>query len=236
MRENRMRKNSTVPVRVLHFVGRLGSGGIERLLVSLQENIDSKVIVFDYLVWSTNIKGLYEDYVQTMQSRIISLDIEEALNPFRRVVKKIHLFNQFIKQADYQILHLHGNRPIIFVYAFFANKAGIKNIIVHSHSDASVPPTFSDIVLPLFKMVLKKYPTFYMACSCTAGAFMIPSSIPHYKKMIFNNGINFDIFRFSHTKRQMIREKLDIEDRFVIGHVGRFSRTKNHTFLLDAYQ
>ena len=58
-------------IRVLHVLGKLGSGGVEKLLVSLLENIDRDIVCFDFLLASKNIKGFYDDYVTELGSGYI---------------------------------------------------------------------------------------------------------------------------------------------------------------------
>ena len=50
------------------------------------------------------------------------------------------------------------------------------------------------------------------------------------------NGINVNRFRFQETVRNEVRKELGIEDKFVIGHIGRFQFMKNHTFLVDIFE
>ena len=54
--------------------------------------------------------------------------------------------------------------------------------------------------------------------------------------IILNNGIRFSDFENPKSKRQ-IRLELGIpQDCFVLGHVGRFSKSKNHKFLINIFQ
>ena len=56
------------------------------------------------------------------------------------------------------------------------------------------------------------------------------------KTLVFRNGINLDRFVKSDIKRRKIREELKIkESAFVIGHVGRFEKQKNHKFLVEIF-
>ena len=51
-----------------------------------------------------------------------------------------------------------------------------------------------------------------------------------------HNAIDLSDFAYSAQKRAQIREKLGIKDgELVIGHVGRFTEQKNHTFLIDIF-
>ncbi len=227
---NQMEDNQ---IRVLQVVGRLGSGGIEKLLVSLQQNMNPQVIRFDYLVWNCNKKGFYDDLVSNLGSRIISLGMNDTSNSILRAVKKTYYFLRYVNKTDYSIIHLHGSRPIVYVYAFLARISGIENVIIHSHSTAYVPPDFSTKIMPFFKVLFRRYPTLYIACSNAASDYMFPKGITN--KIILDNGINFEEYRFSSQTRESIRNQLNIENQFVIGHIGRFTSQKNHHFLIDLF-
>lgn len=54
--------------------------------------------------------------------------------------------------------------------------------------------------------------------------------------VVIRNGIDFKKFLNSGMTADIEREKLGIpKDAFVIGHVGRFSKEKNHAFLVDVF-
>ena len=53
---------------------------------------------------------------------------------------------------------------------------------------------------------------------------------------VINNGINCENFAFNEKVRAEYRKLLDVEDKTVIGHIGRFERQKNHTFLIDLFK
>ena len=52
---------------------------------------------------------------------------------------------------------------------------------------------------------------------------------------VINNGIDIEKFKFNQGVRNKIRKELNIENKFVIGHVGRFSHEKNHEFIVDVF-
>ena len=43
-------------------------------------------------------------------------------------------------------------------------------------------------------------------------------------------------FDYNEAVRREIRKKLNLEGKYVVGHAGRFSDQKNHSFLLDIFQ
>ena len=54
------------------------------------------------------------------------------------------------------------------------------------------------------------------------------------KFVVLPNAIDTDAYVFSNDKRILIRKELGLpENAFVIGHVGRFSKVKNHRFIIE---
>ena len=49
------------------------------------------------------------------------------------------------------------------------------------------------------------------------------------------NGIDVEQYAYNKEARNRIREKLGIQDKIVVGHVGRFVYQKNHDFILEAF-
>lgn len=52
---------------------------------------------------------------------------------------------------------------------------------------------------------------------------------------IVHNGIDTDKFRPDAKLRDVVRNELNVADKFVIGNVGRFRYPKNHDYLIDIF-
>jgi glycosyltransferase involved in cell wall biosynthesis len=100
--------------------------------------------------------------------------------------------------------------------------------IAHSHNSSQ--ENNSKYVL---KMLLKRMIWFstdkFVACSYEAGKMMFGYNSSF---LFIPNGIQTSKYYYLESKRDSIRYQLKIQDKFVIGHVGRFNHQKNHTFLL----
>jgi glycosyltransferase involved in cell wall biosynthesis len=51
-----------------------------------------------------------------------------------------------------------------------------------------------------------------------------------------HNAIDAKKFEYNPEKRLEVRKILKVEDKLVIGHIGRFTKQKNHDFLLDIFK
>ena len=219
------------PIRVLHVLGRLGSGGVEKLLVSLFENMNRDEIIFDFLL-SNGEKGFYDKYVQDMGAKLICIPSGTTFS--EKLHRRIESF-QFFKQCEYSIIHFHGTQPATYFDACLAKCAGVKNVILHAHNTKSLTKNRT-LILPAFKMLFGKYPTFYIACSQEAADYMWPKNVDPDKCSVVINGIDFSKYEFSKTKRDKFREENNLVDKFVVGHIGRFAEQKNHGFLFRVFK
>ena len=56
------------------------------------------------------------------------------------------------------------------------------------------------------------------------------------KFRILNNAIDAKKFIYNSEESSRVKKSLEIEDKFVIGHIGRFNTQKNHDFLIDIFE
>ena len=53
---------------------------------------------------------------------------------------------------------------------------------------------------------------------------------------MIHNALHMEKFRFCEAVREEVRKELELEGKFVVGHVGRFEEQKNHLFLLEIFK
>ena len=71
----------------------------------------------------------------------------------------------------------------------------------------------------------------YFACSQVAAQWFFGDK----PAKIMVNGINLEQYKFNAAIREKIRQKYDLHDDLVLGHVGRFGVEKNHKKLLNVF-
>lgn len=123
--------------------------------------------------------------------------------------------------------------------AIAAKIAGIKIRICHSHSNNW--PMGSGIkgkvLLSFLRTVITYVGTNYCACSVESARFLFQKNIDNSKVKIMKNAI--DINQFVNVNIQddnTVRDEFNIPvEKKVIGHIGRFSESKNHIFILKVF-
>ena len=218
---------SNPPIRILHIVGGMGTGGAETLIMNWYRSIDRTKVQFDFLVHHKE-KMFYDDEIESLGGRIYRFSLSNDHNIFRY---RKELYKFFASHPEYKIIHGHHSTYGV-LYLSVARKCGIPFRISHSHI-ASYSKTLKGISFYLLSRFYKKYANIYFACSLAAGHYMYGED-KDFK--VINNGINTTLFGFSKEKRGEIRTKLNIPDNVLtLAHVGRFHDQKNHHFLIDVF-
>ena len=114
----------------------------------------------------------------------------------------------------------------------------IPKVIVHSHSsgidflDEQLRNTIYQAHIGYKERFTMDYATDVCACSQIAADWLYGTKIPREIIKIMPNAVDVSKFRFDSKIRRNIRERLNIDDRIVIGNVGRYSYVKNQDFLI----
>lgn len=213
------------PIRVLHVVYKMHCAGIEAFIMNIYRNIDRTKVQFDFLAHYTE-QQFYDDEVEKLGGKIYRLSIREDNN----FIKYFRNLNQFYRNhPEYKIVHGHMESFGVF-YLTIAKKHGVKVRIAHSHI-AKIDPTIKGNIKNLLNKPLRYCATDLFACSEAAGKFLFGDKC----FSVINNAIDVNRFVYNERVRKEMREQLDIEKNFVIGHIGRFNQQKNHTFLIDIF-
>lgn len=84
----------------------------------------------------------------------------------------------------------------------------------------------------LLNPILQKMVTGRVACSNDAGKWIFGKK----DFLVLQNGFETIKYVFDNQKRDKLRHELKLEDKSVIGHVGRFNDQKNQRFLLNIFE
>lgn len=215
------------PLRVLHVVVNMNRGGAETLIMNLYRNIDRKKVQFDFL---TCKPGVFDVEIKKMGGRVYRIPYISDVGHFQ-YIKGLDEF--FLEHQEYDIVHSHLDKMSGLVLKS-AKKAGVQVRIAHSHSTKNEGGLFTGLYKWYSGSFIEKYSNIGVACSTSAAKWLFPRN--KKRTIIIKNGIDTEIFKKSLDLKKVIRKELKISDNaYVIGHVGRFSKVKNHTFLLEIF-
>lgn len=211
-----------------------GYGGVSAIIFNIYKNIDRSKVQFDFL--SPN-KTTYEPHrkeIEEMGGNLYGLNINK-----NKIINKILLakrLNEFLKKHKYDIIHINsGSYFFNLQVAVIAKKNKIERIIVHSHNTLNGKNKIKNWLVKLAKPILNLYATDFLSCSQKAAKDMFTKKVLKEKTVILKNGINVEKFKFKEEIRKKVRKELNIEEEFVIGNVGRFTKQKNQEFLIECF-
>ena len=212
-------------IRVLHVYNIMNKGGAETFVMNVYRNIDRSKIQFDFLCFKDGI-GYFDEEIKSLGGNIYHLK-QNKKNP----IKSYKLLVNFFKKNHFDVIHL----PIMFysgVVAKAAKSAGIKKVIVHSHSanDPGSNKFTRKMYIKICRNLINKYADTKIACGIEAGKFLFGNL---KDVIIINNGIDID--KFQNYDKKVVDELIknyNINDEIVIGSVSRFEEVKNHKFFI----
>lgn len=146
----------------------------------------------------------------------------------RNPIKYIKNLSGLVKVNKYDVVHIHGNSNTMFVDLWGAMLGGCKTRIAHSHNTKCDHPFINMLLRPLFQMSY----TGAFACGEEAGEWLFKKG----EATIIANGVDLERFTLKEDYRKQYKKELRVENRLVIGHVGRFSVQKNHHKLLSIFE
>lgn len=217
------------PIRIAQIMGKWLGGGVESVVMNYYRNIDRTKVQFDFICDEDSTDIPYEE-IESLGGRVI------LIPPYQKVFKYQKELIRIFKENKYKIVHSHINTLSVFPLRA-AKKAGVPVRIAHSHSTTNKKEWKKNILKETLKHFSKVYPTVLFACSEKAGKYQFgDKEYDRGNVYLLNNAIDLDKFKYDEVIRKNKRKELNIsDDQIVIGHIGRFVKAKNHTFLIDIF-
>lgn len=211
--------------KILHFELDNNIGGIETFLYNVLKNIDRERFQFDFVTTKEN--PAFEKELLELGAHIYKVSSYRRIHEYVKEIKGIIIDNQ------YDAVHIHKNSAANIIPFILAKKSGVKKIIAHSHNTSSSKKGMYNVLHYVNRCKMKEIVTDRLACSEIAAEWLFGKD---NKATIVKNGIDVKKFVYNEDISYKLKEKLGISDKFVVGHVGRFTEQKNHMFLLKIFK
>lgn len=209
-------------IRVLHIFHCMGNGGIEHFVMNIYRKLDRSKVQFDFLI-SSEETGFFDQEIHELGGKVF------YASPLKKnLIKNYMDIVRIVKENNYQIIHRHTGSAFGYFDLRAARRGGAKNLILHSHN-----PQVGKKALHYMCRFFLSFDCIRFACSQEAGEFLFGRKKPF---TVIKNAIDTPCYVFDLETRQKVRENLQLDDKFVIGHVGRFNWQKNHKRLLEIFK
>ena len=227
------------------------------------ENKKIKVCLFMYGFHNGGIEKVFENYFSHMDLSPFDLHVVTYMEPnsirqkvFEDMGFTCHQLTQyraqdvrwkflkehidFFKKNKFDVVH--SNMPENIIPLLAARICGIKHRYLHSHNDYKlIFHASSKPVQAVFNGVLHFNTwnaTKLLACGEVAAVSAFGSGNYNRGKVgILCNAFDVSRFEYNQSCRDKIRKQLNLDTKFVIGHVGRYETDqKNQEFLLNVFK
>ena len=208
-------------MKILMFQDYFDKGGIEKVILDIKKYIGS-----DY-----NIDIL--SMLNKSNENVILLLDKEYRSFFTRNILGLRKYKKFLKNNNYDIIHIHCYNSFGLIYAFLARKY-FKKIIIHAHSCDTNKDYFyiKHVINNIIKLLFNNKKYLYIAVSEESNRFCFNVN----NCVILPNGIDYNKYYFNNYERIRYRKMFNIADNeIVIGNIGRFEIEKNHSFIIDVF-
>lgn len=218
------------PIRILHVLGNTQLGGAESRTMDLYRHMDRTRVQFDFLL-HTEEEGHFDKEIYELGGRIFRVPRFRLYNIFSYA----NACRDFFKEHhEFKAVQGHITSSAA-IYLPIAKKAGIPVTIAHARS-AGVDKGIKGTLTRFMRRNLSKKTDYMFTCSELAGISVFGKKAVEEGKTVFiPNAIDCPKFAYDEIKRAEMRKELGIEDKYVIGHVGRFHYAKNHEYLLRVF-
>lgn len=216
-----------MPVRIAQVIGKMWAGGVETVVFNYYRRIDKSKIQFDFFYDADSTVEPPQDLID-MGARFYKLP------PYQRMLQYLPALRKLFRENSYIIVHSHINTMSVFpLYAAFRERVPVR--IAHNHSVPGGREWRRNLLKHFLRYLAKVFPTDYFACSEKAGRWLFGDKAYESGKIyIMNNAIDFSKF-MSQNRQIDLQNKYQLNGKFVVGHVGRFTYAKNHRFLLAIF-
>lgn len=207
-------------------------GGIENLELNLLRNM-GKEFAIEFLTPNNIPFESYKEDISYYSGSWYNLGI--SIKSIKGKMRYIYRLNKFLKKNRYDIIHINSS---VFMFSFcvacIARMHKTNKIIAHCHSLphlSRLKRCIINLINPIYNMLIDTV----ISCSQVAKYSLINNKKNLDKVLVLENGIDIQKYRFKEEIRESYRKNMNIANNIVYGNVSRFSKEKNHMFLLKIF-
>lgn len=209
-------------IRVAMLTNHFGVTGIGSVIMNYSKSLNP--LKYDITIIAG--RPIAIQYLE--ECKLAGIKVIELPSRHKESLKHYFYLYNALKKGEFDIVHVHGNSSIMSVELTLAKFAGVKKRIAHSHNSTCPNVTIHNFLSPYFNKIYSKA----LACGLLAGDWIFGKD----NFEVLPNGFHTEKFKFSLEKRNSIRKKLQLEDKYILGHIGRFNYVKNQIYLLQVFE
>ncbi len=216
-------------IKILHIMAGVDAGGISTVVLNYFSRIDRELFRFDIAITTDQVGKNAEEF-KKLGANIYRIPLKSnGIKKYESAVRKLLVEN------GYNAIHVHENETS-YVALRVAKKLGIPCRIAHSHTSLPCSGLKSEIRRMAGIVLNQHYATKLIGCGKLAGDRVFgKSNMRSAKGMVLPNAVDTEKFAYSESVRNTVRTELQLENKQIIGMVGRISPEKNTLYALDLF-
>lgn len=217
-------------VNILHVMAGVDAGGISTVVLNYYKHINREQFHFDIAI-TTHVIGQNGRAFQNMGAEIFVLPLKsKGLKIYKSALSKL------LSERQYDIVHVHDNETS-YIALSVAKSFGVRGLIAHAHSSSPFVSIKGEIRRLSGCYLNGFYATKLIACGKLAGNRIFGKyNMNKNKTIILPNAVDAKCFCFNEDTRKEVRKSFRIEDKFVIGMVGRIAPEKNNVYAISLFR
>ena len=217
--------------RVLCITGSMDNGGAESFFMKVFREIDKSRFKIDFCVSAIG-KAFYDDEILANNSIIHYIPMKS--NNFFGFCNSLY---NLVRNGEYEIVIRMSDNSLSIVDLLIAKMAGAKQTVFRSTNTRASGGWSGRFVHRVFKPLVSHYSDIKIAPSTEAAVHMFGKNYHKKERVnIIHNGLKTDSFVFSLDVRKKTRSSQQLDQKFVIGHIGRMQPQKNHFMILSIFK
>ena len=234
-------------IKVVQLITTMADGGAETLVKDYALLADRDKVDMTVIAWSEPLGSANEARLKESDAKVIFLGEKAVTNPTKNILVKIarrigkyYRFRRYIIDNGIDVIHVHLKFGL---YLRALPRKELKRIklfyTVHNEPDKFFNPKGKGRKKREYKEAKRLVDNYGLTLIALHKEMeRAVCDLFHTDRVVtINNGINLDKFDRNLYNREAIRKSLGIEDDVVLlGHVGSFTKQKNHELLIDIYE
>lgn len=216
--------------KLLCIIGNMNSGGAETFLMKVYRKLDRSKYQMDFCV---NVKDecFYDQEIYRLGGKIFFVPPKsENANEFKKQLSAL------IKSEKYQYVLRITSNAAGFMDLKIAKKAGAKICSVRSSNSSDGSSFLVKVIHRVGRLLWGRCVDVKFAPSALAAEYTFGKKATKRGDVtLLKNAVDLNVYKYYPKEREHIRAALGIQERLVVGHVGRFALQKNHFFLLNIF-
>ena len=222
-----LKNNIPSPERIGVIMGKMHSGGKKNLVMEYYRHIDRNKYQFDFIC-DEDSNSIPKEEIELLGGRVY------IVPRYQNIISNILAIKKICKKNKYKIVHgYNGTMNIFGLFAAYLARVPVRINESISMAHKSDKKTFLKKILKPFS---RYFSTNFVANGEQCGQWQFTNLYNQGKVTIFKTVIDTTKNAYSPELRDKCRKEFNLEDNFVVGHIGRLTAQKNTLFVIDIFK